>query len=179
MRFTKTEFSDLLVMEPLVFKDERGEFMETFSEKQFSQHVPGISFVQDNQSVSKKMVFRGFHFQKPPFAQAKLVRVPKGRVMDYVIDLRSQSETFNKLFQIELSEENQKMLFVPAGFAHGFQSLEDDTIFQYKCSQFYEPSSEGGILFSSVPDLTLDTKSLIVNAKDSKLSDLSTFITPF
>jgi len=135
--------------------------------------------VQDNQSVSKNNVFRGLHFQKPPFAQAKLVRVTRGRAIDYVVDLRKKSKTFRRLFQIELSEENQKMLFIPAGFAHGFQSLEDDTIFQYKCSEFYEPSSEGGILFSSVSELTLKKEDLIINSKDSELADLSTFITPF
>ncbi len=179
MKITKTEISDLIILEPQIFKDQRGEFLETFSLKKLEGHLSESHFIQDNQSTSKKNVFRGLHFQNPPHAQAKLVRVTKGRAMDYVVDLRAGSKTFKKLFQIELSAENHKLLFVPKGFAHGFHALEENTIFQYKCSAYYEPSAESGILYTSVPELTLETKNPILNSKDLALPDLSSFITPF
>ena len=179
MKITKVEIPGLLIIEPRVFEDKRGEFMETFSLKKLDEQIPNLSFVQDNESVSKKGVFRGLHFQKPPHAQAKLVRVTQGRVMDYALDLRHESETFKNLYQIELSADNRKMLYIPKGFAHGFQALEENTFFQYKCSNYYEPSAEGGIFYETVPGLNLESKNPITNEKDRQLEKLDKFITPF
>jgi len=153
--------------------------MESFSEKKLAEFIPNLNFVQDNHSVSKKNVIRGLHFQKPPFAQAKLVRVAKGSVIDFVLDIRANSPTYGELFSIELSAVNNKMLYVPEGFAHGFLSLEDDTHFLYKCSQYYNPESESGILYSSLKELLKFIKEPLINKKDGELEEFKTFKTPF
>lgn len=138
MKTEQTGFKDLLVLTPKVFHDDRGYFFESFNEKTFEEATGlKIDFVQDNESFSAKGVVRGLHFQHPPFAQDKLVRVSRGSVLDVVVDLRKDQPTFGKSYSLELSAENKKMLFVPKGFAHGFAVLEDDTLFTYKCSAFY------------------------------------------
>ena len=136
------------LIEPKVFKDDRGYFFESFNEKEFTEKIGDIKFVQDNESRSSYGVLRGMHFQKPPYAQAKLVRVVKGAVVDVVMDLRKESKTYGKIWSVYLSENNHRQFFVPRGFAHGFVSLSDDTIFQYKCDNFYNKESEGGLLWS-------------------------------
>ena len=133
---------------PKVFKDDRGYFYETFNEQDFKEKVGDINFVQDNESMSTYGTIRGMHFQKGEHAQAKLVRVLKGAVIDVVVDIRPESEFFGKYFYVYLSEENKRQFFIPRGFAHGFIALRDNTIFQYKCDNFYNKESEGSIFFA-------------------------------
>ncbi len=147
MNILETPFEGLFILEPSLFKDERGYFFESYNQKKLEQIIP-FNFVQDNQSLSQKNVLRGMHFQKPPYDQGKLVRVIKGSALDVVIDIREKSKTFGQYYSIILSEENQKMFWVPPGFAHGFLSLMDDTIFFYKCTNFYHKESEKCILWS-------------------------------
>ncbi len=151
----KNEFPGLLVIKPNVFKDERGSFCETYNKNDFKSIGISYEFLQDNQSVSNKGVLRGLHFQNPPFEQGKLIRVVKGSVRDIVVDIRNNSPQYGKYFSVILSEENNLMLWVPPGFAHGFLTLEDNTIFIYKCSQVYNKASEGAILWND-PDLNID-----------------------
>ena len=155
MKVLKTDIEGLLVLEPKVFGDARGYFFEAFSERDFRE-ATGLSvhFVQDNESCSQRGVLRGMHFQKEPFAQDKLIRVVRGSVQDVAVDIRPGSPTYGQHFSIVLSGENHLMVYVPAGFAHGFLTLEDDTVFQYKCSKYYEPSSEGRLRWDD-PDLAL------------------------
>jgi len=144
MKKEETGIKELFIIEPRIFEDERGYFFESFNDKHFREHQLNMLFVQDNESKSKKGVARGFHYQLPPFAQAKLVRVIKGSVQDVVVDMRPGSETKGQHFSILLSEENKKQLLIPRGFAHGFLVLEDDTIFSYKCDNFYSKEMEAG-----------------------------------
>lgn len=173
MTIKNTPLKDCFVLEPRVFKDERGYFIETYNELTFRTNTGlELTFVQDNQSMSSKGVLRGLHFQIGEFAQAKLVRVCKGKVLDVVVDMRSESPSFGQHFSIVLDDIDQKQLFVPRGFAHGFVVLEDDTIFSYKCDNFYSGEHERGVHYSS-PSLNIDwgvsTDSLIVSEKDKKL----------
>jgi dTDP-4-dehydrorhamnose 3,5-epimerase len=156
MKITQTGLKDCFVIEPQVFDDGRGYFFESFNQKRFEE-VTGLSvqFVQDNQSKSDRGVLRGLHFQQGEFAQAKLVRVIKGKVLDVVVDIRPDSPTFGKTFSEILSEENQRQIFIPRGFAHGFSVLEDDTIFSYKCDNYYNKASESGIIYND-PELGID-----------------------
>ena len=154
MNFIKTEIKDLYVIEPKVFGDNRGYFMETYNENEFKQHGLNYNFVQDNQSRSFKGVLRGLHFQKT-FPQAKLVRVIEGEVYDVAVDLRKNSETYGKYFGVILSETNHLMFMIPKGFAHGFLVLTDEAIFDYKCDEFYHPEDEGGIIYK---DETINIK---------------------
>jgi dTDP-4-dehydrorhamnose 3,5-epimerase len=148
----------LLSFVPRIFSDERGAFMETFNEKQFSEFAgKPIHFVQDNQSVSIANVVRGLHFQAPPLAQGKLVRVLKGKVIDVAVDIRKNSATYGQHIAIELTAENNISFYVPEGFAHGFSVLEKDTVFAYKCTNFYSKESEGCILWND-PTLNIDWK---------------------
>lgn len=158
MGFTQTSIKDVWVLEPKVFADARGYFFESFNEHSFQKET-GLSthFVQDNQSKSDKGVLRGLHYQTGIHAQAKLVRVLKGSVLDVAVDLRKDSQTYGEHFSIMLTEQNKKQLFVPRGFAHGFLVLEDDTIFAYKCDNFYNKDSEGGIVFND-KDLAINWK---------------------
>lgn len=177
MPFIPTEFPDLWVIEPRIFKDERGYFYESFNLNLFEKET-GLrpDFVQDNQSHSVKGVFRGFHFQQPPHDQAKLVRVLSGKVQDVVIDLRPESPTNGKAFSVILSSENHRQLFVPRGFAHGFLTLSDEAVFIYKTDNFYHPESEAGVIFNeSSLDIPweLDFESFLVSGKDRKLPALS------
>ena len=172
MEIKKTEFEGLIIIEPSVYKDERGSFFESYSIDLITKGVRK-NFVQDNQSISKKDVLRGLHFQSPPFAQAKLVRVTNGSVLDVALDIRKDSKTFGKAFSCVLSKENNKMIFIPEGFAHGFLSLEDDTVFLYKCSNLYYKASENGVLWND-PDLNIDwgIKNPIISEKDTLLKQL-------
>jgi len=153
--FIKTKIEGLVIIEPSVYPDERGFFMETYSKKVFSENSIDIEFVQDNHSRSTKGVLRGLHFQKPPFAQDKLIRCTCGEVFDVVVDLRPNSPTFGQYESVLLSEENKKIFFIPKGFAHGFLVLSDIADFQYKCSNFYNKESEGGILWND-PAINID-----------------------
>ena len=155
MKLIKTNIDSIIIIEPRIFGDHRGYFMESFSENWFTQHIRATHFVQDNESCSKYGVLRGLHFQKPPHAQSKLVRVVKGKVLDVAVDIRKGSPTFGQHVATILSEENKRQLFVPRGFAHGFVVLSNDTIFQYKCDNYYAPQSEGAIAYND-PALNID-----------------------
>jgi dTDP-4-dehydrorhamnose 3,5-epimerase len=155
MNFIKTKIDGLVIIEPSVFTDDRGFFMETYSKKVFAENGINVEFVQDNHSQSTKGVLRGLHFQKPPFAQDKLIRCTRGQVLDIAVDIRKDSSTFGQYESVVLSEENKKMFFISQGFAHGFLVLSDVADFQYKCSNFYNKESEGGILWND-PELNID-----------------------
>lgn len=171
MNIIKTDIEGVIIIEPKVFGDDRGYFFESFSQKEFEEKVCKTTFVQDNESKSKYGVLRGLHFQKPPYAQAKLVRVVKGKVLDVAVDIRKDSPTFGKHVTIELSEENKRQLFIPKGFAHGFAVLSEEAVFQYKCDNYYTPQAEGGILWND-PALNIDWKlpieDVILSEKDKE-----------
>jgi dTDP-4-dehydrorhamnose 3,5-epimerase len=167
-----TDIEGVLILEPTVRGDERGYFMESFSERDFVAATGvDVRFVQDNESYSKRGVLRGLHFQREPHAQAKLVRVVRGRVLDVAVDIRPESPTFGRYVSVELSGENHRQLFIPKGFAHGYVALEDDTVFQYKCDEFYHPASEGGIAWND-PEIgiewPLSESEIILSEKDLK-----------
>ena len=180
MKILQTELPGLLIIEPDVFRDERGYFCETYNQEKLSQLGFNQTFVQDNESMSSKGVLRGIHFQKPPFAQAKLVRVVRGSIIDFAVDLRKGSPTYGKYKAVELDSETKRMLYLPEGFGHAFISLEDNTIFSYKCSNFYNKESESGILWSD-EDLNIDWKidNPILSDKDKILGKLKDFDSPF
>ena len=171
MNITTTEIEGLVILEPEVFADGRGYFFESFSQREFEEKVCKTTFVQDNESSSRYGVLRGLHFQKPPHAQAKLVRVVKGKVLDIAVDIRKGSPTFGHHVSIELSGENKRQLFIPRGFAHGFAALSDEVILQYKCDNYFAPGSEEGILWND-PALGIDWKlpaeAIILSEKDKK-----------
>ena len=175
MRILKTDIEGVLIIEPRLFEDERGYFFEAFSERKFAE-LTGIEtrFVQDNESRSAKGVVRGLHFQLPPHAQSKLVRVVRGAILDVAVDIRRGSPTFGKHIAVELSEHNHRQLFIPRGFAHGFSVLEGDAIVEYKCDNYYAPEAEGAIRWND-PTLAIDwhttNNEAIVSAKD-KLNPL-------
>src|ERR1700740_1240090 len=148
MEFIETPLKGLYIVQPKVFEDPRGHFFESYTEKSFREKNINAKFVQDNQSLSQKGVVRGLHFQNPPHTQGKLVRVIKGSVLDVALDIRQGSATYRQNFTIELNERNKTMLWVPAGFAHGFSTLENDTIFSYKCTNYYNKESEGCVLWN-------------------------------
>lgn len=154
MKFTSLSIPGLFLVEPQVFGDNRGFFMETYSKKEFAAAGIDIDFVQDNHSRSTQGVLRGLHFQKPPFAQEKLVRVTQGEVLDVAVDIRPDSPTFGKWDSVHLTAENKNMFFIPEGFAHGFYVLTETADFQYKCSNFYNKESEGGLLWND-PDINI------------------------
>jgi dTDP-4-dehydrorhamnose 3,5-epimerase len=168
------------IIEPQVFSDTRGYFFESYQKEKFQKLGIEVEFIQDNESMSQKNTVRGLHFQAPPFSQGKLVRVVQGKVYDVCVDIRKGSPTYGKYFGIELSAQNHLMLWIPEGFAHGFSVLEDNTIFQYKCTNVYHKESEGGILWND-PTLNIDWKvsQPIVSEKDQKLPTFDTFISPF
>ena len=169
MKIIETAIEDVVIIEPRLFKDERGYFFESFSQREFEEKIRKISFVQDNESKSSYGVLRGLHFQKPPFAQSKLVRVVKGAVLDVAVDIRKGPPTFGQHVAVELTEENHRQFFIPRGFAHGFSVLTDEVIFQYKCDNFYAPQSEGAIAWDD-PALGIDWKipaeKVILSEKD-------------
>lgn len=177
MKIIETAIEDVVIIEPRLFKDERGYFFESFSQREFEEKIRKISFVQDNESKSSYGVLRGLHFQKPPYAQNKLVRVIKGAVLDVAVDIRKGSPTFGKHVAVELTEENHLQLFIPRGFAHGFSVLSQEVIFQYKCDNFYAPQSEGALAWDD-SDLNINwripTNQIILSEKDKhheKLKD--------
>lgn len=176
-----TPIDDLLILKPKVFQDERGYFTESYNEQVFDSCIPSKPrFVQDNQSLSNQGVLRGMHFQNPPFAQAKLVRVIRGSVLDVAVDLRKNSPSYGQHFAVELTEANFLQMFIPEGFAHGFLTLKDHTIFYYKCSNYYKPDAEG-LLSWKDPDLKIDWKTSdpVVSAKDQHGAAFATFKSPF
>lgn len=176
MNITKTDIEGLLIIEPKIFADDRGFFMETYNKQVYETLGISSAFVQDNLSLSKKGTVRGLHFQNDPHAQGKLVSVLKGKVLDVAVDVRPESPTFGKHFTIELSEENKKQFFVPAGFAHGFMALADDTIFVYKCTDTYSKECEEGIIYN---DSTLAIQwpegEKIISEKDMILQTFESF----
>lgn len=155
MNVIETSIPGVVILEPRLFRDERGYFFESFSQREFTEKVCNTTFVQDNESKSSYGVLRGLHFQKPPYAQSKLVRVVKGAVLDVAVDIRRSSPTFGQHVAVELTEDNHLQFFIPRGFAHGFAVLTDEVIFQYKCDNFYAPQSEGALAWDD-PDLNID-----------------------
>ena len=180
MKLQKTKIEDLFIIQPDVFTDERGYFFESFQKENFLKLGIDADFVQDNESMSAKGVLRGLHMQVPPFAQGKLVRVVNGSALDVAVDLRKNSKTYGKWESVVLSAENKLMMWIPEGFAHGFLTLEDQTIFQYKCTNYYNKESECGIIWND-PDLKINwgIENPLVSEKDLKGSFFKVFINPF
>lgn len=182
MEVIKTNIEGVVIIEPRIFRDERGYFFESFSQREFQEKVCNTVFVQDNESKSSYGVLRGLHFQKPPYAQSKLVRVIKGAVLDVAVDIRKGSPTFGQHVAVELTEDNHRQFFIPRGFAHGFSVLTDEVIFQYKCDNFYAPASEGAIAWND-PDLGIDwrvpAEKVILSEKDKKHPRLKAIESPF
>jgi dTDP-4-dehydrorhamnose 3,5-epimerase len=182
MEVIKTDIDGVVIIEPRVFRDERGYFFESFSQKEFDEKVRPIKFVQDNESMSSYGVMRGLHFQRPPFTQSKLLRCVNGAVLDVAVDIRKGSPTYGKHVAVELTEANHRQFFVPRGFAHGFAVLSETAVFQYKCDNFYAPQADGGI---SIKDDSLDidwhipTDNAILSEKDLKHALLKDFDSPF
>lgn len=179
MNIIETEIQGVFIIEPKVFGDSRGYFFESFSKREFESKIGPVEFVQDNESKSCYGVVRGLHFQKPPHAQAKLVRVIKGKVLDVAVDLRPDSPTYGRHVAVELSEENHRQVFIPKGFAHGFSVLSEEAVFQYKCDDYYAPETEGAVIWND-PELAIDWRipedRIILSDKDSRhpeLKDLS------
>tara|TARA_B110000008_G_scaffold69116_1_gene69962 strand:+ start:20500 stop:21042 length:543 start_codon:yes stop_codon:yes gene_type:complete len=180
MEIIKTPIEGLLVIRPKIFGDDRGHFFESWSKESFTKNGMDLDFVQDNQSLSSKEVLRGLHFQNPPFAQGKLVRVIKGIVLDVAVDIRKDSPTYGQHFSIKLSEKNKTIFWIPPGFAHGFVTLEDDTIFTYKCTGVYNKESEGALLWSD-KDLNIDwgVENPLVSDKDLVAGNFINFESQF
>ncbi len=180
MEIIKTPIEGLLVIKPKIFGDDRGHFFESWSKDSFAKNELDLDFVQDNQSLSSKSVLRGLHFQNPPYAQGKLVRVIKGSVLDVAVDIRKDSPTYGQHFSIQLSEKNKKIFWIPPGFAHGFVTLEDDTIFTYKCTGVYNKESEGALLWSD-KDLNIDwgVENPLVSEKDLVAGSFNNFESNF
>ena len=176
MEVIKTEIEGVVIIEPRIFKDERGYFYESFSQREFEEKVCRTTFVQDNQSKSSYGVLRGLHFQKPPYCQSKLVRCIKGAVLDVAVDIRKGSPTFGKYVAVELSEDNHRQFFVPRGFAHGFAVLTPEAVFQYKCDNFYNKESEGSVAWND-PELAIDwripAEKVLLSEKDKQSKTIS------
>lgn len=172
MQITKTALEGVLIIDPKIYSDGRGHFYETYNYEKYKEFIGDINFIQDNESLSKKGVIRGLHYQKPPFTQSKLVRVINGSVLDVIVDIRTDSPNFGKYIIIELSSKNKLQVFIPRGFAHGFISLEDNTIFNYKVDNFYDKDSECGIIYNDEflnIDWKLDIKNITISEKDIML----------
>lgn len=182
MEVIQTNIKGVVIIEPRLFKDDRGYFFESYSERDFNKQVGEIHFVQDNESKSSYGVMRGLHFQRPPFTQSKLVRCVKGAVLDVAVDIRKGSPTYGQHVAVELTEDNHRQFFIPKGFAHGFAVLSPEAIFQYKCDNFYHPEADGGI---SILDTSLGiewripTDHAILSEKDTKHPLLKDFDSPF
>lgn len=187
MEIVQTDIKDVLIIEPRVFKDSRGYFFESFSQREFDEKVSpilghSINFVQDNESMSSYGVMRGLHFQCPPYTQSKLVRCVRGAVLDVAVDIRKDSPTYGKHVAVELTEDNHRQFFIPRGFAHGFAVLSDTAVFQYKCDEFYHPEADGGISIidgSLGIDWKIPTDKALLSEKDTKHALLKDFDTPF
>ena len=179
MNIIETNIEGVIIIEPRLFEDERGYFFESFNQKEFQEKVCKTTFIQDNESKSSYGVIRGLHFQKPPFAQSKLVRVVKGSVLDVAVDIRKGSPTFGQHVAVELTEDNHRQFFIPRGFAHGFSVLSKEVIFQYKCDNFYAPQSEGAIAWDD-PDLGIDWQisidEILLSEKDKSQPKLAEII---
>jgi dTDP-4-dehydrorhamnose 3,5-epimerase len=182
MTITKTEIEGLLIIEPKIFNDDRGYFYESYSKSKFTDAGIAVDFVQDNQSFSHKGAVRGLHGQADPFAQGKLVRVISGRVLDVAVDIRKGSPTYGKHKSIELSGDNKLLFWIPAGFLHGFATLEDNTIFTYKVNNYYDKASEIGVLWNDT-DLGIDwgisANEILISPKDEILPEFKDFVSPF
>ena len=180
MEIIKTPLEGLLVIKPKIFGDDRGYFFESWSKQSFAKVGLDLDFVQDNQSLSSKGVLRGLHFQNPPYSQGKLVRVIKGAVLDVSVDIRKDSPTYSQHFSVELSEENKTIVWVPPGFAHGFLTLKDNTIFSYKCTGVYNKESEGSLLWND-KDLNInwEVNDPLVSEKDLVAGNFKDFISKF
>ena len=182
MEVIKTAIDGVVIIEPKVFKDQRGYFFESFSQREFEAKVRKINFVQDNESMSSYGVMRGLHFQRPPYTQSKLVRCVKGKVLDVAVDIRKGSPTYGQHVAVELSEDNHRQFFVPRGFAHGFAVLSDTAVFQYKCDNFYAPQADAGISIKDESlgiDWKIPTGMVILSEKDTLHSCLKDFDSPF
>jgi dTDP-4-dehydrorhamnose 3,5-epimerase len=180
MIIEKTFIEGLLVLKPKVFEDPRGYFFESYNQKVLEEIGLKENFVQDNQSLSQKGVLRGLHMQAPPHAQGKLVRVIKGAVLDVVVDVRKKSPTYGKYFSIELNEQNKTMFWVPAGFAHGFLTLQDNTIFHYKCTEYYNKESEACIFWNDKDiNVNWNVENPTLSAKDVTGTPFKDFVSPF
>ncbi len=180
MEVIETGFEGLLLIKPRVFQDARGYFFESFNKEKFAEIGVHEEFLQDNQSLSGKGIIRGMHFQSPPHAQGKLVRVIKGAVQDVVIDIRKNSRTYGKHYDVDLTETNFLMLYIPPGFAHGFATLEDQTIFSYKCTDVYHPETEGGLAWDDREfGIKWKVSDPVLSEKDKKYQPFSLFISPF
>lgn len=182
MKVIKTKIEGVVIIEPKVFKDARGYFFESFSQKDFEEQVRRINFVQDNESMSSYGVMRGLHFQRPPYTQSKLVRCVKGRVLDVAVDIRKGSPTYGQHVAVELTEDNHRQFFIPRGFAHGFSVLSESAVFQYKCDNFYAPEADGGINIKDESlniDWQIPMSSAILSEKDLKHVCLKDFDSPF
>ena len=182
MEVIKTPIDGVVIIEPKVFKDARGYFFESFSQREFEEKVRKINFVQDNESMSSYGVMRGLHFQTPPFTQSKLVRCVKGAVLDVAVDIRKGSPTYGQHVAVELTEENHRQFFVPRGFAHGFAVLSETAVFQYKCDNFYAPQVDGGISIKDDSlgiDWKIPTDNALLSEKDMIHPLLKDFSSPF
>ncbi len=180
MEIIETHIKDLLIIKPKVFADPRGYFFESYNEGVFKQHGITAHFVQDNQSLSNAGVLRGLHFQSPPFDQGKLVRVITGAVLDIAVDIRKNSPTYGQHVAIELTEENKTMFYIPPGFAHGFLTLQDNTIFSYKCTNLYNKSSEGTVLWNDIDlQINWNIENPILSEKDLTGTKFKEFESPF
>lgn len=182
MNVIKTAIEGVVIIVPRMFKDARGYFFESFSQREFDEKVRKVSFVQDNESMSVYGVMRGLHFQRPPFTQSKLVRCVKGAVLDVALDIRKGSSTYGEHVAVELTEDNHRQFFVPRGFAHGFAVLSQTAVFQYKCDNFYVPEADGGvsIVDSSLSiDWKIDADKALLSEKDAKHALLKDFNSPF
>ena len=182
MEVIKTSIEGVVIIEPRIFKDARGYFYESYSQKEFDEKVRPIHFVQDNESKSSYGVMRGLHFQRPPYTQSKLVRCVRGRVLDVAVDIRKGSPTYGQHVAVELSEENHRQFFIPRGFAHGFAVLSETAVFQYKCDNFYAPQADGGISILDTGlgiDWHLPQEAALLSEKDTRHPLLSDFDTPF
>ena len=182
MEVIKTDIEGVVIIKPMVFEDKRGYFFESFSDKEFKEKVVNVTFVQDNESMSCHGVVRGLHFQKPPYAQSKLVRCIQGAVLDIAVDIRIGSPTYGKWTSCILTGENHKQFFLPQGMAHGFSVLSETAIFQYKCDNFYHPESEGAICWND-PDINvswgLGTNEIVLSEKDRRNPFLKDIESPF
>ena len=182
MDVIQTTIGGVVIIEPRIFKDARGYFFESFSQREFSEKVCPVEFVQDNESMSSYGVMRGLHFQRPPFAQAKLVRCVRGAVLDVAVDIRKGSPTYGQHVAVELTEDNHRQFFIPRGFAHGFAVLSEVAVFQYKCDNFYHPEADGGISILDASlgiDWRIPTGRAILSDKDTKHALLKDFDSPF
>lgn len=182
MDVIKTALDGVVIIEPRVFKDARGYFFESFSQREFEDKVRKIDFVQDNESMSSYGVMRGLHFQRSPFTQSKLVRCVKGAVLDVAVDIRKGSPTYGRHIAVELTEENHRQFFVPRGFAHGFAVLSETAVFQYKCDNFYAPQADGGISIADESlgiDWKIPADKILLSEKDTLHVCLKDFDSPF